>query len=239
MKQRYHLIIGVIAVLGILLVIGCVQESEQIDKSISTKSTSSPITTKLDISNVPKLNEQVILTLTINSAFDAQDSEASIEIPEGAIKLNGDLSWKGDLKENVPVQISTEIKFIQEGNWDIKGSAKHIIDESNVWGDVDYVYLCIKEDFGKIGFCDISASEKTKQVVEEHPVCPGGYEWESCRNECVPLEHPTCPDNYKWEPCQQECVLKYDGEHPVCPGNFTWDEISQSCKRKEGTEIDD
>jgi len=226
MKQKYYLVFGVIAVLGLLLIIGCIQKNGQIDTS-----TSSPITTEFHISKTPKLNEPVILTLKINSAFDAPNSEATIEIPEGAIKLEGDLSWKGDLMKNLPVQISAKIKFIREGDWTITGSAKHIIDESNYWGDIDYIYLCIKEDFGKIGFCEKSTTEKAKQVKEEHEACPQGYEWNAYRKECVSLEHETCPEEYIWNSNLQKCVLI---EHEKCPVGYIWDEISQSCQRGEG-----
>ncbi|MBI2523248.1 hypothetical protein HYW19_02575 [Candidatus Woesearchaeota archaeon] len=146
----------------------------------------------MSISKAPKLNEPVTLTLTISSALDAPDSKTAIELPEGTIKIGGNLSWEGDLSKNVPVQISAEIKFIQGGDWAIKGSAKHIIDEDNSWGDADYIYLGTNETFGKLGYCEPGPGEgvetigpegektereKSEQIKEEHEACPEGYFW--------------------------------------------------------------
>lgn len=140
------------------------------EENTQDKSTNSPITVDVRISKAPKINENVKLFFTITSAFDAPNSIAEIELPEGAILVNGNLNWKGDLIKNIPVQLSSTIKFIKEGNWTIKTFAKQIFDEENWWGDVDYIYLNVTKKAGQFGFSKdedrIKASQKAKKIIE-------------------------------------------------------------------------
>ena len=61
------------------------------------RSESVPIGIKLAISHPPRLGETAYLTVTVVSVFDAPNSEARIELPDGARLVDGELTWQGAL----------------------------------------------------------------------------------------------------------------------------------------------
>ncbi|MCJ7646851.1 hypothetical protein MUO65_08165 [bacterium] len=165
-QRRYSISLVIITGSVLLLsFIACVQ-GEKVEKrnEAKQKTVYSPIEVTLKISKAPRLNQIVDLTCTIVSAMDAPNSKAEIELPEEAVKVSGNLKWKGDLKKKHPVTLNTKIKFIKEGKWVIKASAKHIIDEENWWGDIDYLYLTVKKDSGETGWPE---DEKAKEEAEK------------------------------------------------------------------------
>jgi hypothetical protein len=133
-----------------ILTMGTFSKVEQ-SQSKST-STNSPITVNLEISKAPRLNETAIIKLLIHSAVNADNTEGAIELPDAAIKIEGDIYWKGNLAQGVNVELVSKIKFVKEGNWEIKGYAKHEINKENYWGDVDYIYLNVTEASGSFGY---------------------------------------------------------------------------------------
>jgi hypothetical protein len=144
------------------LTMGKVGSEEQIEKR-RQKSTHSPIIVNLEVSKAPYLNEIITVSLKINSVFEAKNTEAAIILPHGAIKVDGNLEWKGDLKRKIPVELIARIKFFKQGNWIIKGYAKHVLDKDTVWGDVDYVYLNVAEGSGSFGFEKREGGEKVEK----------------------------------------------------------------------------
>jgi len=124
--------------------------------------TRTPITVKLEISKAPKLNEDVLVKCIVTSILDAPKTVIKIELPEAAIKLSGDLNWEGDLIQGVPVELSIKVRFIEEGNWTIRATAIHMVDEQNSWGDVDSIYLNVTKESGEFGFSDSYQRGKAK-----------------------------------------------------------------------------
>jgi hypothetical protein len=116
------------------------------DSPTDQGSTNSPIIVSLKVSERPRLHEIITIRLKIHSAFDAKNTTAAIVLPEGIMKVDGSLEWQGDLEREKPIELLARIKFLQSGKFSISGFAKHVIDEENSWGDVDYVYLNVIED---------------------------------------------------------------------------------------------
>ena len=129
-------------------------------------SPASPIVLDLVMAKAPRVGEAAIVTCSIKSAFDAPASVATIELPEGAVLLDGNLEWSGDLRQDVPVQLSATIRFVEEGEWVIKAVAKHVIDEQNWWGDEDYIYLTVTEESGSFESGTAGTSQPTEKQGE-------------------------------------------------------------------------
>lgn len=90
-----------------------------------------PVILELDISKVPRVGEEVILTCRILSMIDAPDYSVQIsftrrlednsilKIPGDSLLVDGNLKWEGDLKKDEPVEFSASIKFPEDGDWEI------------------------------------------------------------------------------------------------------------------------
>jgi hypothetical protein len=100
----------------------------------------SPVGVYSKIEHATLVGEEMPLAITIQSIEDTELSEISIlaiqktkgEIPVDNLVFKGETSWKGGLKNGVPVQISSILKFPEEGDWEIEvmvranpGSVKH------------------------------------------------------------------------------------------------------------------
>jgi hypothetical protein len=94
-----------------------------------------PISLGLDISKAPRPGEAMTLSCRINSTIDIPDfsiqwffyrrSGDDVEqIPETELLSSADLSWKADIKKDIPVVFSTTIKLPTEGDWDITAEGK-------------------------------------------------------------------------------------------------------------------
>jgi hypothetical protein len=118
-KLRYTFILMV----WLFPLLGC---GTPFEKPPSASLTNSPITLELTMSKAPSLNETAMTTCTVKSVFPAPNSVAQVDLPSGAILIDGNLSWQGDLEPGSPVQLSGTIKFIEEGQWTIKAFAKDI-----------------------------------------------------------------------------------------------------------------
>lgn len=110
-----------------------------------------PIGVDLEMSKAPKLNEIVELTCTVSSVFDwdMPNCVANVELPNGAVKVDGDLSWSGAIEKDIPVQFSATIKFVEEGVWVIEATATEFLDDDNSWGDITAICLNVTEDQGR------------------------------------------------------------------------------------------
>jgi hypothetical protein len=113
---------------------------------------STPITARLILSKVPKLNEVVNLTFTFSSVLDAPGTSAAILLPDGAVLVDGDLEWAGDLAANNPQSLQARFKFITEGNFTLEAKALRPLDNGDVWGDAAYIYLHVSEESSHVGF---------------------------------------------------------------------------------------
>jgi len=130
---------------------------------------STPITVRLILSQVPQLNEPADLTFTVSSVLDAPGTTASILLPEGAVLIDGDLEWAGDLAADEPLILRASIKFVNEGNWTIEAKALRALESGDVWGDAAYVYLYVSEEAGHVGF---STEPPPRSSDEEAPSPP-------------------------------------------------------------------
>jgi len=93
-----------------------------------------PMTVQLDISKAPRLDEPATLTWAINSIRDIVEVNGEIkfylmeetdrvQVPAKDVLVEGDLSWEGDVGQDVPVQLMATVKFPQEGDWEIRAWA--------------------------------------------------------------------------------------------------------------------
>lgn len=128
------------------------QKEKRVGEDLKSRTPSTPITLKLQIAKAPRLDEDVLVTGIAKSAYDAPRTVARVELPKGAILVSGKLNWTGDLVAGVPVELSAIIRFIKEGNWIIRATAIHKVDEQNSWGDVQSIYLNVTKESGKFGF---------------------------------------------------------------------------------------
>lgn len=94
-----------------------------------------PVSLGLDISKAPRPGEEVTLSCRIISIIDVPDfsirwsfyrrlGDDIQKIPETELLSAEDLSWKTDVKKDVPVVFTTVIKLPTEGDWDIAAVGK-------------------------------------------------------------------------------------------------------------------
>lgn len=103
----------------------------------------SPITTQLDIPKPPRLDEPVQLTWSLNSIRDIDgvisevkfyhmEETDRIKVSAEDILIKGDLSWKGPLKKDNPLNFSATIKFPLEGDWEILTLADSYVEQQPI-----------------------------------------------------------------------------------------------------------
>lgn len=150
-KSSIKKIIWLIAI--ILVSYGCVGKEDkilvtqtpQIDQWVPVDTDladgTSPIEVRLVLSEVPKLNESVDVTMMIFSKVDSPGTIASINLPDSAELLDGNPAWQGDLQAKVPVFLGARLRFIKEGDWVIDGTAQRCFGEGEDWGDTARVSL--------------------------------------------------------------------------------------------------
>jgi hypothetical protein len=112
----------------------------------------SPLQLDLALQKLPELGEEVLLTATIHSIHDTLDAHAQITLPEGAMLVDGNLAWQGDLKAEIPVHLEAVIIFTEEGDWTIRADTQKIIDELNSMGDTEHIYLHVSVEGSHYGF---------------------------------------------------------------------------------------
>lgn len=108
-----------------------------------------PITISLSIPPTIGLNETVDVAIIVNSILDAPNTRVDLILPEGVVLVSGNPTWDVDLTANTPVIFSAKIKMIKTGNWEIKAIAKKVIDQENIWGDMDIVYVGYQKEINK------------------------------------------------------------------------------------------
>lgn len=148
MKKK---IVLALAILGIVLVSGCIQGN--------TPATSTGITSKLEISKAPALNENAEITLTVTTIRTAPTASAKITLPEGFELVSGDLNWNGGLVENQPLQLKVTVKAAKTGNWTIFGGGP---------GEGDYLYITVNEDSASISEKPFPIPERGKEYAESN-----------------------------------------------------------------------
>src|SRR5262249_4392082 len=82
---------------------------------------STPITLALTLSHVPGVSEEAMLTVTVQSIFDAPDTSVEVIVPAGAVAQT--TSWVVSLQANTLVTRTTGIVFAQPGNFSVSARA--------------------------------------------------------------------------------------------------------------------
>jgi len=124
----------------------------------------------LEMSKAPKLNEIAELTCIVGSLWDIPNCVANVELPEGAVKVDGDLSWSGAIEKDIPVQLFANIKFVEEGDWAIRATATEILNDGNSRGDIAYIHLIVTEDQGRFLEKPEEGSGKAEPMENEKPI---------------------------------------------------------------------
>jgi hypothetical protein len=130
---------------------------------------SPPITVKMILAKVPRLNEVVELDLVINSIADAPATTVSYDFTDGVVFESGSLDWKGDLKTKDGLTLKTTIKITKEGQITLKGKALATQSNGDVWADAAYIYLTVTKDAGFVGFATPENPSTGKQQVVTPP----------------------------------------------------------------------
>lgn len=113
---------------------------------------STPLTVALRMPKAPKVGEAVEVTMEVKAYQDAPGTTASISLPSGAQLLAGETTWQGDVKVDTPVRLTVRVAFPQAGEYAIEGKALAVINPDMTWGDLDAIYLTVKQDSGSFGY---------------------------------------------------------------------------------------
>jgi hypothetical protein len=124
-----------------------------------TDSPSEPITVKLSFSEPPALNKEVKVTATfsLTSKYyepEAQNVEAQILLPIGFERIDGDLTWKGNLARGASQSLNATIAAIKTGDWQIKAIAEHTLNEHGRERGEATLYISVSEN-------SVSVSDKS------------------------------------------------------------------------------
>jgi hypothetical protein len=153
MTQKHYLILGIIAAIGITVLVFYIQQSTTIPSSISPG-----IISTLSIPKAPALGETAEITLSVISPRTTGNNVlVQIKLPEGFELVSGDINWSGVLKENEEFQLKAIIKAIEIGKWTIFGGAP---------GLGDYLYISVSEDSAYISEEPFPTSPRGKEYAE-------------------------------------------------------------------------
>lgn len=100
-----------------------------------------PITLSMSMPAALGLNTVSNINITVNSVLDAPNTKIDLILPEGASLVSGESTWEVNLTANTPATFSAKIMITKTGNWEIKAIAKRVIDQENIWGDMDIAYI--------------------------------------------------------------------------------------------------
>ncbi|MBP7999696.1 MAG: hypothetical protein KA314_21165 [Chloroflexi bacterium] len=131
-----------------------------------------PITTRLWLPYLPRLNEPVEMVLTFDSILDAPGTTATIILPQGTTLTAGSLEWQGDLAANVSQILTATIVFTTIGDKVLEGKALRPLENGDVWGDAAYIYLHVNETFSQLGFGSSSTPLTNDADPSPPPVNP-------------------------------------------------------------------
>jgi hypothetical protein len=126
-----------------------------------------PVILEADISKLPLVGEEAIITCRIQSLYDVPDFSALFMFFKGRLDANGeglerqpdnllvkgDLSWQGDLKAGQTVEFSAVIKFPEARKWHLNASGDSPEREKIKWGIfADNIYLNIANNLSSYGW---------------------------------------------------------------------------------------
>lgn len=111
-----------------------------VEKSVK-EAPKTPITISMSIPPTLSLNKVSDINITTSSVRDAPNTKIELILPEGVSLVSDTSTWEVDLTANKPVTFSAKIMLIKTGSWDIKVIAKRVLDQENIWGDMDIAYI--------------------------------------------------------------------------------------------------
>lgn len=114
-------------------------------KSESSGSPSSPIQSKLTLSEKPLLNTPVILVFEFTTVASGLSIEAKIELSDSFELVNGALIWNGNLEANEEHKIEVVIKSTKVGYYQLSGSAISR-EGNNYFGDTAIIDIEVTPD---------------------------------------------------------------------------------------------
>jgi len=112
---------------------------------------SSPIDVELSLARAPVVGQSTKLTCIVTSVIEAVNVTAEIILPEGITRVEGDLSWSGDIPARGTVEVESVIEVSKAGNCAIQATAGYSFGKDSWYGDLDRLYISIPEDSAHVG----------------------------------------------------------------------------------------
>jgi len=123
-----------------------------------------PLAVDLDIPKPPRLDEPVQLTWSLNSIRDIDgvisevkfyrmEGTHRVRVPVENLLIEGDLTWKGAIKKDSPINFSATVRFPQEGDWEILAIADSYAEQQPI-NSASVLYLHIDKDKSRWGWTE-------------------------------------------------------------------------------------
>ena len=141
------------------------------NEAMAPAAPSTPLQVTLTMTEPPQLGELAPLTLTVQSAFDAPNTEVMFELPEGVSMVSGELSWSGDLAANEMLVLAATLRFSEPGEYTLRGQALQPVNEDMIWSGDDYIYLTITPDESFFGLASGENVDIGRRQGEKRPFC--------------------------------------------------------------------
>ncbi len=117
MRQKIFL---ALAILGIIIVSGCVNQT-------SVKSVA-PVNIDLRLSTPPKIGETATLSMTVISEKHATNATIDFILPDGIEAMSNTKVYEGELLANKQYSFEITIKPVKEGAYTLRGRVSNNID---------------------------------------------------------------------------------------------------------------
>lgn len=124
-----------------------------------------PVDVLIKPSRAPLLGEPFEVSLWIRSIRDVDQAEVFLNVyrrvgtllVSGGFLSEGDFHWRGSLKKGVPVQVSGNITFLEEGDWRIGAWSRGSPDLN--WGNMHNISLHVGKEESRFGWTESHKSE--------------------------------------------------------------------------------
>jgi hypothetical protein len=102
------------------------------------------------------------------SDWDAPKIESHLKLPDGIKLVGGSANWQGSLPAGGRQQLSTTIKVVAQGVWEIRGEVRTVPDPEtgDSWSNIDLLYLTVTATGSKIGLVPLSGDPRRVQVEQ-------------------------------------------------------------------------
>jgi hypothetical protein len=102
------------------------------------------------VTGEPVLNQEVEIVFTVNPVLEAPHTEIRFYLPEGIELVQGDLTWKGDIKKDELVQVKITVKPIQEGQWMIWSYVESVFSSKRKEHYTYYLVFLTSKESGQV-----------------------------------------------------------------------------------------